>query len=375
MKKNLLSGLVKSSGNPYAGNIKTCEIYKTKYYIDTGNYILNACVSGDMFKGIPSGMIVQWTGEKSTGKSFITSNMMLHHIKSGKNNLSILFETEGALISDQILPHLSDDEQERFLIFPITTIEDAKRQINSLIEYLKSKKDEFKDVKILATFDSIGMPASEKEKEDSIKDKIPRDMTRAQAIKSLFRTIVMDFAILKIPMNVVNHQYATMDQWNPKEESGGSGMAYSNSITLELRKKKLKNDKKEQIGTAFTIIPKKSRIMAENISKIEIYSKFKVGMDRFSGCFEFLKNHNLSNQDRANAAGGAYYRIPEMGFEIELKELAKLTPEQFWTQDKLEYINEKFKDIYLLERSKLESNLADDVNNEVCVKKEKGKTK
>lgn len=373
MKKSLLNGLIKASGNPHAGNINTCKIYQTKYHVDTGNYILNACLCGDMFKGIPGGKVIQWAGIESTGKSFLTTNMIIYHIKSNKNHISILFESEGALSAKQVKAQLTEEECDRFLVYPVVTIEDSKRQINLVIKYIKSKKDDFSETKFLATYDSIGMPASAKEKEDSTEEKAPVDMTRAKAISSLFRTICMDFAILGIPFNVVNHQYSTMDQWAAKEESGGKKLAYANSMTMILSKSKLKDEKKEQVGTVFKVTPKKSRIVAENISKIEIYSKFKLGMDRYSGLFEFLKNHNLSNKDRANAVD-AKYRIPEIGFEITLAELSKMTPAQFWTRDKLEYINKKFQEFYLLERI-VDETLDEEVSRETVEEKPKTKKK
>ena len=37
----------------------------TLEFISTGNYILNACLSGSMFKGIPSGRIISYCGENA----------------------------------------------------------------------------------------------------------------------------------------------------------------------------------------------------------------------------------------------------------------------------------------------------------------------
>src|SRR5579872_1725952 len=40
-------------------------------WIDTGCYILNAQISGSIFKGIPSNRVTAFAGEESTGKTFL----------------------------------------------------------------------------------------------------------------------------------------------------------------------------------------------------------------------------------------------------------------------------------------------------------------
>jgi len=351
MKKNLLNGLVKASKNEHAGSIDVCDIYDPKFHVDTGNYMLNALIAGDMYKGIPSGLIIQLAGEKSTGKSYISQNILISHIKSDKNNVGLMIETEHGLIADQIKSNLTEEEQSRLIVYPCETIEQIKREMNRILNYIREKKEEFSDTKFLVNIDSIGMPASEKEMEDATNDKSPRDMTRAQSIKSLFRTICMKLGILQVPAIIVNHQYTTMDQWSPKEESGGSGVAYSNSITLVLTKKKLKDKNKIQVGTSFVVTPKKSRIVAENISKCEIHSQFKIGMNKYSGLMEFLANHKLIKSVGNGSRGGSTITFTETAEEFQSKDLDKMKPEEFWTKKRLDYVNEKFKEFYLLERA------------------------
>ena len=114
----------------------------------------------------------------------------------------------------------------------------------------------------------------------------------------------------------------------------------------------MKDAKKIQVGTVFTITPKKSRIVAENISKIEIYSKFKIGMDRYSGLWEFLKNHNLIKSVGNGSKGGSTITFRHNGEQWDTKDIAKMRPEEFWTKEKLDFINNKFQEYYLLQRAK-----------------------
>ena len=42
-----------------------------KEWISTGNFILNACMSGDIYKAIPTGRVVTFSGTSGAGKSFL----------------------------------------------------------------------------------------------------------------------------------------------------------------------------------------------------------------------------------------------------------------------------------------------------------------
>lgn len=46
-----------------------------KEWIPTGNYVLNACMSGDLFKAVPTGRIVSLCGSSGTGKSFLACSI------------------------------------------------------------------------------------------------------------------------------------------------------------------------------------------------------------------------------------------------------------------------------------------------------------
>ena len=311
INKRMLNGLVNASKNKYAGNIDTCEVYKRKYHVDTGNYILNFFTGCDIYSGIPSGMIVQWAGKESTGKSFLTSNQMIHHVKSNKNHIALLLETEGTFASEAIKKVLSPDEIERFNLFPCKTVEDIKIQLNNMLEYIKANLENWKDAKVLVTIDSIGMPPSKKEATDATNEKASVDMTRAREVKSLFRTITMDLAILNIPLNLVNHQYASMSAFEGMKESSGTGVAYSNSVTFVLRKAKMKEGD-EVVGTEFIITTKKHRDIREN-AKFSFFSKFINGTDRYSGLWEFLKDHKLMTSKAVGGGKkGSIITIPDL---------------------------------------------------------------
>jgi len=350
VKNSLADKLIKASKNSYAGSIDVCEIYKPGGFYDTGNYMMNAVLSGSVMKGLRSGWILQLAGEKSTGKSLICLNILINHVKSGKKNYSILFETEGALMAENIQEQLTPEERSRFLLFPCFSVENTQEQMANMLDTIMA--DEDKDIKYIWAIDSLGMLPSEKEIDNSKKENAPKDMTKAQSTKSLFRTSVMKLAVLKIPLILVNHTYATMSQYIPDEVSGGSGPAFANSITLILSKKKLRDKDKIQVGAVFTVTPRKSRVVAENISSIEIYSRFDTGITKYAGLFEFLKNVGKIKAVGNGSKGGSTFTFVDTNESFTSGDFAKMKPSEFWNKKRLEYVDKVFQDLYLLKTAK-----------------------
>ena len=48
-------------------------------WISSGNYILNACLSGDLFRGIPTGRVTTIAGPSGTGKTYLICFFMLKY--------------------------------------------------------------------------------------------------------------------------------------------------------------------------------------------------------------------------------------------------------------------------------------------------------
>ena len=69
--------------NPYAtiasDGIDTADVVE---YVDTGCYILNGLLSGDIYGGLPSNKITALAGESSTGKTFFTLGICKHFLSN-----------------------------------------------------------------------------------------------------------------------------------------------------------------------------------------------------------------------------------------------------------------------------------------------------
>lgn len=89
----------------------------------------------------------------------------------------------------------------RVLHIPITDVEELKFDIINQLEGL-DKKD-----KVIIVIDSIGNLASKKELQDAKDAKSVADMSRAKAIKGLFRMVTPFLTIKDVPCLAVNHTY------------------------------------------------------------------------------------------------------------------------------------------------------------------------
>ena len=89
MNKNSRSGGIVSEG----------IISEITDYISTGNYILNACMTGSILHGVPNNRIISYSGDPSTGKTYLLLNLAREATK--KNYYVIWYDTENTTDSKQ----------------------------------------------------------------------------------------------------------------------------------------------------------------------------------------------------------------------------------------------------------------------------------
>ena len=207
---------------------------KIDEYIPTGNYVLNAQLSGSLFGGIPNTRSVALSGESGAGKSFLCLNIAREAQKMGY--YIIYCDSESAI--DEIIARKFGLDPEKIRYQPVNTIKTLKNFCANLYDQLKEKKDKgYETPKIMMIVDSIGNLATEKERNDALAGSDKKDMTRAGDIRSLFRIITTDLAELKIPLVFTNHSYTSVGAYVPTQiMSGGGGAIYAASMILMLSK-------------------------------------------------------------------------------------------------------------------------------------------
>lgn len=236
-----------------------------KDYIDSGSYILNAAMTGSLFKGIPCSRCTVFAGANSTGKSFLALSACRNAQKKGYTPIYI--DTEGA-IDIETVKRIGCDPN-NFIIKPANTVTEANTFILNTINSILAI-DEEKRPKVVFVLDSISNLSSNKEKNDLEDGDNKQDMTRNKEIKALFRTCLVPLSKVGAPLICTAHIYQTLDLFSKTVVSGGTGLGFGNSLTMLLTTAKLDDKESDKImekktgefvktGAIVTAKPEKSR--------------------------------------------------------------------------------------------------------------------
>ena len=320
-----LKDFISDIGDEYA--TLASNIDETENYLDSGSYIFNALVSGNLYGGFSGNKITAIAGESSTGKTFFSLAVVRNFLDTHPDAVVLYFDTESAITRSLLESRNIDTE--RVVVLNVVTIEEFRtKALQAVDKYLKYHEDERQPM--LFVLDSLGMLSTEKEITDALADKNVRDMTKSQLVKGAFRMLTLKLGQAKIPLLVTNHTYDVIGSYVPtKEMGGGSGLKYAASTIIYLSKSKEK-DGKEVIGNIIKAKTAKSRLSKENQEvQIRLYYDER-GLDRYYGLLELGELGGMWK----NVAGR--YEID--GKKIYAKEIYK-NPEKYFTEEVMEKLN------------------------------------
>jgi len=252
-------------------------------YIPTGNYLLNAQLSGSLFGGYPNTRSIGIAGDSGAGKTFLCLNAVREQQKKGY--FVFYIDTEGAIDRSDYLKFGVDLDRLKYLRMGM--ISDVKFFINDFIETMKENPG----LKSAIFVDSVGMLDTDKSKRDMEAGKNASDMgLRSKEMRALFKSFTLELSNLKVPFIFTNHTYASMDQYTPKGMSGGGGPEFSASIIIMLSKGTLRDENKTTTGIIVRSKTRKNRL-AKPID-IEFHISFHKGMNQYVGLEQFVNWEN-----------------------------------------------------------------------------------
>lgn len=252
--------------------------------------MVNVALSGNMDGGLTSGLTVL----AGPSKHFKTSFALLMagaYMKKHKDAVMLFYDSEFG--SPQSYFTSFGIDTARVLHTPITDVEKLKFDVVNQLEMLK------RGDRVIIVIDSVGNLASKKELEDAINEKSVADMSRAKALKGLFRMVTPYLAMKNIPMIAVNHTYQEMGLFPKAIVSGGTGIYYSADNIWILGRQQEKTGM-EITGYNFIINVEKSRYVKEK-SKIPVSVSWDGGVERYSGLLDV-------------AVAGGYVAKPSQGW-------------------------------------------------------------
>ncbi len=318
-------------------------------WIPTGNYLLNAQISGTLFGGVPNSRSFGVMGDPGTGKSFFCLNVVREAQKIGYD--VIYCDTEGAIDKTSALKFGIDPNKIRYQ--PIQTVSQFQTFTANVLDIVKKARTSGETPKVLMVLDSLGMLSTDKELNDAVKGHNAADMgAKAKELRKLFRVITLDLTAAKIPLICTNHVYAGGGYVPTKESSGGDGPIFAMSVVSFLSKAQLKDGSGTKTGIIVTSTLKKSRFTVPE--QVKFHISFAHGMNPYVGLqdyvsweacgiergkFEEVKNTETGKKEmvfKANASS-TRWAVRHLGKTVASTEL--FTPEVF-TKEVLQQLDE-----------------------------------
>ena len=251
------------------------KFFNEKDMTPTDSPMINVALSGSVDGGLASGLTVL-AGPSKHFKTSFALIMAAAYLKKHKDAVMLFYDSEFG--SPQAYFEQFEVDTSRVLHTPITNVEELKFDMIGQLEALD------RGDKVIVVIDSIGNLASKKEMEDALNEKSVADMSRAKALKGLFRMATPYLAMKNIPMLAVNHTYQEIGLFPKAIVSGGTGIYYSADNIWILGRQQDKKGTEIQ-GYHFVINVEKSRYVKEK-SKIPITVSWDGGVRSYSGLLD-----------------------------------------------------------------------------------------
>ena len=308
---SLMAKLKKNSKIKLSSQMDKSEFFQEKEVVQTDVPMMNVALSGSLDGGITSGLTVL-AGPSKHFKTSFALKMAAAYLKAKPEAIMIFYDSEFG--SPQSYFDTFGIDTSRVLHTPITDVEELKFDVISQLETMEKEDD------VIIVIDSIGNLASKKELEDAINEKSVADMSRAKALKGLFRMMTPYLAMKNIPMLAINHTYKEIGLYPKDIVGGGTGIYYSANTIWIIGRRQNKTGT-EVMGYDFVIKVEKSRFVKEQ-SKIPITVSWEGGVDEMSGLLDV-------------AMAGGYVVKPSNGWYQKVGEEKKYRladlDKTFWT--------------------------------------------
>jgi RecA/RadA recombinase len=260
---------------------------------------LNIAYSGDIKGGLSAGITILG-GESGSGKtliSWLTAKAFQDKFKEGV----VLFYDSEFGTPPEYLRALNIDTA-RVIHTPIYNIEQLKFDVLNRLEALE------KNDKVFILVDSLGLLASKKEVEDAENEKSVADMSRAKAIRSMFRIILPHISAKAVYSIFINHTYDEMGLF-PKKILGGGTAVKLVANTAIIVSKSQEKDGTELAGFNVHLNIFKSRYIKEK-ARLSMLLRFDGGFEQFSGIVDLAIECGLIVKP-----SNGYYQVvdPETG--------------------------------------------------------------
>jgi len=281
------------------------EAAATVGFLHSGNYVLDYVVSGRLYNGgWPLGHVTEIYGAQSTGKSFLINRAIAQAQRQGGD--ALLDDTEGAFNPDWAEEALGVDPDSLRLTQSLT-VKDHYEVAKVYLEWLGTQPI---SCSVLA-LDSIAVLSTEQEISNAFEK---RDMTRAQEVRMLFRTLKRHVRKVPCAFLCTNHVIANIGGWNDTTTPTGSGLKFHAGVRVELRSpRKIKLESTgEYTGVIVNVFVEKNRF-GPPWRQCRIAIPFHEPINPLSGLIPFLLDYGYFG------VNGASWLIDSSGESIGIR--------------------------------------------------------
>ena len=331
---SILDKIKKNSSIKESAILSKSKFFTQKDMIPTSVPIINVALSGRLDGGLTPGLTM-WAGPSKHFKTAFSLLMAKSYLDKYPDAALLFYDSEFG--TPQSYFDSFGIDTNRVLHTPLTDIEQLK------IDLMQQLNQVERGDHLIVVVDSIGNLASIKEVNDALDGKTVGDMSRAKAVKSLFRMVTPHLSLKDIPMVVVNHTYMEIGMFPKAIVGGGTGSYYSADNIFVLGRQQEKTGT-EITGYNFIINVEKSRYVKEK-SKIPVSVSFDGGISRWSGLLDVA----LDGGFVVKPSNGWYSKVDPTSGEIEDKKYREKETDtkDFWmsliTSTKFQqYVKDKY---------------------------------
>ena len=272
---SLLQKLKKNSKIEFTSELDKSKFFTTKDQVPTAVPMVNVALSGRLDGGLSSGLTVL-AGPSKHFKTAFSLLMAKAYLDMYPEAVMLFYDSEFG--TPQAYFTAFGIDTSRVLHTPIVDVEQLKFDLVGQLNNLERGE------KVIIVIDSIGNLASKKELEDTLNEKSVADMSRAKALKGLFRMITPYLTMKDVPLVAVNHTYKEIGLFPKDIVGGGTGIYYSADNIWIIGRQQDKVGTEIQ-GYHFIINIEKSRYVREK-SKIPISVSYDGGIMKWSGLLD-----------------------------------------------------------------------------------------
>lgn len=273
---SLLKKLISNSTIKETAALGKSDFFNDVEMVPTSVPAINIALSGSLEGGFTSGLTV-FAGPSKHFKTSFALLMAKAYLDKYKDSVLLFYDSEfGA--PEQYFSNFGIDIDSRVVHTPVKDIEELKLDMVKQLQNIDEKE------KVIIVVDSVGNLASKKEVDDAIEGKSVADMSRAKAMKSLFRIVTPHIKMKKLPLIVINHTYKEMGLYPKDIVSGGTGIYYS-ADSIYIIGRQQEKEGTAVVGYNFIINVEKSRFVKEK-SKIAVEFNSESGISQWSGLLD-----------------------------------------------------------------------------------------